>query len=170
MQRKFFLSMLVAGALGLALGGCSSFAPVYGDASAGGLANARFNFAPPGNRLEQIILNRLAIAFPGQAGPDDPVLRVAAGGSSKPSSLSNALDVARPVATGVEATVSISQGETVVFSATRFTNTAYQSGKLTPTDALSATGAQETAARSTAESLRAAILAGYRPGMAAQGQ
>lgn len=165
MRRRQFVSGLAAGAMMLVLSGCSSFAPVYGDMSSSGMAAARFNFAPPTNRLEQVILNRLAIAFPGPATASDPVLSVSATAGAAAISLSNAVAVGRPIGTQVAATVTISQDRQVVFTADRFTDTAYQSGKLTPTDLQSANGALESAARSTAESLRAAILGGYRPSM-----
>lgn len=163
MRRSGFVAMLGAGLVSLVLAGCSSFAPVYGDHAGGGMAAARFNFAPPDNRAEQLILNRLAIAFPGPALPGDPVLKVTANSSSPSRPLSDAFDVARPVNVRVDARMVISQGETILFEATRFADTSYQSGKLTPVDLASATGAEETAARAAAESLRAAILAGYRP-------
>ncbi|QQR39494.1 hypothetical protein [Devosia rhizoryzae] len=162
---KHFLAPLVAGVFAITLGACTSFAPVYGDVSSTSVSAARFNLAPPKNRLEQIILNRLDIAFPGPANPSDPVLTVTAATTGLAGGLSNAIVVGNPVSTRVEATVTITQGDQVLFTTRRFTDSTYQSGKLTPTDVFSATGAQETAARSTAESLRAAILAGYRPGM-----
>jgi hypothetical protein len=164
MNRKHFLG-LAAAFVAVALSGCTSFTPVYGDMSSAGIANARFNFAPPKSRLEQVIYNRLAIAFPGPASVTDPLLTVSAGTAGVAGGMSNAVAVANQVTTRVEATVTITQGDQVLFTATRFTDSAYQSGKLTPTDIMSSTGAQETAAQSTAESLRAAILAGYRPGM-----
>jgi hypothetical protein len=165
MTMKQLLGPIAAGLLALGLSACTSFAPVYGDVSSTSVSAARFNFAPPKNRLEQIILNRLDIACPGPANPGDPVLTVTAATTGLAGGLSDAIDVGNPVSTRVEATVTITHGDQVVFTTRRFTDSTYQSGKLTPTDVFSATGAQETAARSTAESLRAAILAGYRPGM-----
>jgi hypothetical protein len=161
MNRRTALLLLGAGALSSALAGCTSFTPVYGDASP--VSTARFNFAEPGNRLEQIILQRLQVAFPGPATPADPVLKVTASTAGIPEIKSDAYDVGIPVPVRVEATVSITRGDQVLLQATRFTDTAYQGEKLSPTNAASLIGAQETAARSTAESLRAAILAGYRP-------
>lgn len=161
MNRRTALLLLGTGALATALAGCTSFTPVYGDASP--VSTARFNFADPGNRLEQIILQRLQLAFPGPAAPSDPVLRVTATTPGIPEIKSDAYDVGIPMPVRVEATVSITSGDQVLLQATRFSDTAYQSEKLSPTNAASLIGAQETAARSTAESLRAAILAGYRP-------
>lgn len=166
MKRSAFLTLFGAAVLTTTLSACTSFAPVYGDASADGLANARFNFAAPTNRTEQIILNRLQTAFPNPAGPSDPTLKVVAGTSGTSGALSDVFPVGRPVNIRVDATVSIVTAGEVVFTAKRFTDTSYQSGKLTINDISSSTGASETAARSTAESIRAAILAGYRPGMA----
>ncbi len=165
MQRRHFLAVLGSGLLAAGLAGCTSFAPVYGGGEAAGLAAARFNFAPPTNRLEQVMLNRLALAFPNAAGANDPVLRVSARSLSLGGALSKAVAVGSPVETRVEATISIEQDGQTLFTATRFTDTAYQSGKLAPTERASVEGVRETAALSTAEALRLAILAGYRPGM-----
>ena len=163
MNRRIFGSAVACAVFTLALAGCTSFAPVYGDPASGrDMSAVRFNFASPDSHLEQIILNRLKLVFPGPASPSDPVLDIAATTSAPQGVMSDAFDVARPVNVRVQAAVTITQGEDIIFEATRFTDTAYQSGKLTPTDIASRTGAQETAASSTAEALRAAILAGYR--------
>ncbi len=164
MKRRQVLTLGAAGLLAMALAGCTSFAPVYGDASGAGLANARFNFAAPTNRLEQVILNRLAVAFPNPAGPNDPTLRVSAKSSARDAALSRAFAVGTPVNVRVEATITIVQGEQTLFSATRFVDSAYQSGSLTGVDLSSAAGTDEQAAESAAEALRAAVMAGYRPG------
>lgn len=162
MKHRLFGSALAFVVMAVTLVGCTSLAPIYGDPSSGrDMSTVRFNFASPDDHLEQIILNRLKVAFPGPALPSDPVLDIAASTSTPPGSMSNAYDVARPVNVRVEATVTIEDGEKILFEATRFTDTAYQGGKLTPTDIASSSGARETAARSTAEALRAAILAGY---------
>lgn len=146
-----------------ALAACTSFAPVYGDRSGAGMETARFNFAPPDSRLEQIVINRLKVAFPQPALPSDPTLDIALSVTTLPAPMSTAFSVSQPTRIRVEGTVVIEQDDKALFTATRFTDTAYQGGRLTPTDIMSSTGAQETAAESTAESLRAAILAGYRP-------
>lgn len=163
MNRMKLLALAATTLLASLLAACTSFAPVYGDRSGAGMASVRFNFASPDSRLEQIVLDRLKLAFPGQAGQDDPLLDIDVTTSSLPGSQSNAFSVARPVNTRVEAMLTVTRDDAVEFSATRFADTAYQSGKLTPVDIASATGAQETAARSVAEALRAAILSGYRP-------
>lgn len=151
--------MLAAGTLAA----CTSFAPVYGERSGLGADALRFQFAEPDSRLEQLIYNRLKVAFPGEALAGDPVLDITATAGSTQGSMSNAFPVARPVTVRVDAKVSItSSDDEELFSATRFADTAYQSGKLTPVDLQSTSGAQETAAKSVAEALRLAILAGYR--------
>jgi hypothetical protein len=161
---KCILTVLAAVVISLGLSACSGFAPVYGTNGAGGMSGASFQFAEPTNRTEQIIINRLKVAFPGPASAGDPVLKVSAGQGGQQNSMSKAFAVARPISTEVSGTVTVSQGETVLFTATRVTGTAYQSGKLTLNDFESRKGTQELAAQSTADALRAAILAGYRPG------
>lgn len=163
MTRLTFLSPVVAGLLVCMLAACTSFAPVYGDRSGTDVQTIRFNFAPPDTRLEQLIINRLRVAFPGAAAPTDPVLDIAATVSSPAGAMSNAIAVGRPVNVRIEATVKVNSGPDTLFSATRFSDTTYQSGKLTPVGIASADGARETAAHNVAEALRAAILAGYRP-------
>lgn len=161
---KRFLTVLAPVMISLALSACSGFAPVYGTNGAGGMSTASFQFAEPTNRMEQIIVNRLKVAFPGPASANDPVLKVSAGQGGQQNSMSNAFAVARPTSLEVSGTVTVSQGDTVLFKATRVTGTAYQSGKLTLNELESQKGTQELAAQSTADALRAAILAGYRPG------
>jgi hypothetical protein len=164
MKRRALLALAATALMATGLAGCTSFRPVYGDAAASGMEQARFNFAEPKSRMEQVILNRLKLAFPQSAGPQDPTLSVNASAEGPWTGLSNAIPVGRPSGTGVRATVTISQGGAELFSATRVTETTFQGGKLTPTNIFSAQGALDVAAQSTAESLRAAILAGYRPG------
>ncbi|MHA6298284.1 hypothetical protein [Devosia sp. CAU 1758] len=164
MKKHKLLPIAIALTLLGLLAGCTSFAPVYGDrATDGSLASARFNFAPSNSRLEQIILDRLKVAFPGEASPLDPVLDISASAGGLPGSVSNAFSVSRPANIRVTATATISQGGIVLFETTRFSDTSYQTGKLTPVEIASASGTQEAAARSTAEAIRAAILAKYRP-------
>ena len=158
MNRMKLLSIVATALLATILAACTSFSPVYGDRSGPDLQSARFNFAVPDSRLEQIIFDRLKLAFPGQAGPNDPILDIAATTSSLPGSMSNAIAVARPVNIRVEATVTITKDDRTLFEATRFADTAYQSGKLTPVDIASTQGAEETAAKAAAESLRLTIL------------
>jgi hypothetical protein len=156
------LVAIIGLAAALSLSGCTSFTPVYGDVSSTGISAARFNFAPPETRSAQLIMSRLDIVFPGPAGPGDPILSVVATEQGLSRGLVE-LDGPEPRGVRVEATVTITKNDQVVFTATRFADTAYQGGELTPTTIFSATGARETAARAVAEALRVAILAGYRP-------
>lgn len=164
MTRIRLLGMMSAVLLATTLVACTSFAPVYGDRSAAAIASTRFSFAPPANRLSQIVLNRLAIAFPATGGAGDPVLSVAAVKSGPSIGISNAIPAGRPVGVRVEATVTIRQPDGQTVSFTRFADTSYQGEKLSPTNYESEIGAEEAAANAVAEALRAAILASYRPG------
>ena len=164
MKRHQVLTFGASALLAAALAGCTSFAPVYGDASGTGMASARFNFAPPANRLEQVILNRLGVAFSNSAGPGDPTLRVSARRSSPSAALSDTFAVGTPVNLRVEATITIVQAGKTLFTATRFADGAYQGDKLSGVDLASSAGTGEQVAESVAEALRAAIISGYRPG------
>jgi hypothetical protein len=163
MHFKQLISVFVMVLLAGLLSACASFTPVYGDRTPSGISAARFNFAPPDSRLEQLVLNRLKIAFPGPANDADPVLDVALSVRSLSSGLSTSFDAATPARIRVDATVRVIRGDDVLFEVTRSSDTAYQGGKLTPTAIAASAGAQETAALSVAESLRVALLAGYRP-------
>jgi hypothetical protein len=160
---KHILTVLASGLMALVLAGCTSFAPVYGDMSDTGIAAARFNFTAPDTRLEQLVRNRLQSAFPNPATLLDPVLTVSVRTAGVSGILSDVYDINEPVGRRVEATVTITRGEETLFTATRFVDTSYQSGRLELGNGLASAGAQEVAARSVAEALRAAILAGYRP-------
>lgn len=169
MRRRKFLPILAIGLLSTALAACTSFTPVYGDRTGGGVEAIRLNFATPSNRVEQLIMNRLKVAFPGQPGPNDPVLDIGASVTTLPGSQSDAYSVARPTNIRLEAALSIvgADGE-LLFQATRFVDTSYTTGGLASVNINANTGTQESAARSVAESLRAAILVGYRPSTAAR--
>lgn len=159
--RHFFVVAAVATTV--LLSGCTSFTPVYEGGSSNGLAASRFNFVAPSDHLDQIVLNRLRSVFPDPAGPNDPVLAVTTSTASPWAGYSNAIPAGRPAGIRVTAKVTISQDNVEIFSATRFSDTTYQGGSVSPVDVASSTGAYEVAAKSVAESLRAAILAGYRP-------
>lgn len=155
-------SFLVMVAMMPILAACSGLTPVYGDRGARNPSTMSFNFAPPENRLEQIIINELSVFFPGTADASSPTLDVAASTANTPAPMTNAVIVGRVVQTRVVATVTIAYGDDV-FTATRFADAGYKAGDLVPVDLASAVGSEETAARATAEALRAAILATYRP-------
>ncbi len=157
------LQVVIFPAMALVLAACSSFAPVYGSRTESAASSIRFNYADPDDRLEQLVLNRLSVAFPARATAADPILDIAVSVRSLAAPLSDSFAVAIPARIRVQAVVTITQGDEIVFEALRFVDTAYQTGKLASADISASQGAQESAARSVAESVRAAILAGYRP-------
>lgn len=147
---------------GQVLAGCTGLVPVYSDQVRVNASALRFNFEPPETRLEQIVLNRLKAAFPSAASPSDPTLDVSVFSTAVSSGMV-LFSVGRPVGIRVQAKVTISDGDAAdAVEIIRFTDTTYQGGKLVPTDLNSSSGAEETAAVSTAESLRAAILVHYQ--------
>jgi hypothetical protein len=154
------LTSLCLAALLPILTACSSFSPVYGDAKSPAVLS--FNFTPPSNRLEQIIINELSLVFPATPDEASPTLNVSAATANTSAPMTAAVIVGRIVQTRVVATVTIAQGGSL-FTVTRFADAGYKAGDLVPVDLASATGSEETAARATAEALRAAILSTYRP-------
>jgi hypothetical protein len=162
MMTKRFFAVILGCVLAVVLAGCSSFTPVYGTANGISPLAYSFNFAKPRNRLEQIILGDLASAFPATPTSASPTLTVTATVVNMGGSMSSSITVGRVESSRVTATVAIDTNGQVV-NITRFTEAGYQPGALVITDQAALTDAQETAAHSTAESLRAAILATYRP-------
>lgn len=162
MNRLRILFAIIGCAVALVLAGCSGFTPVYGGLTSATPAGYSFQFAKPRNRLEQIILNELAAAFPAPATGASPTLSVNAAAAATTAPMSSAITLGRIVGSRVTATVTIA-GTVSAFSVTRFADAGYQPGAVVVTDQAALTNAQETAARATAESLRAAILATYRP-------
>ncbi len=163
-KHRIIRAILAIGIIAGTIAGCTSFSPVYGDRTVSSLEYARFNFAAPDSRIEQIVLDRLKVAFPGPALPTDPLLDVrvdTTGGLA--SAMSDSFDVGRPSNVRMQATVTIARDGSTIFTATRFSDTSYQGGKLNPVDIANVAGASERAAEAVAESIRAAILAGYRP-------
>lgn len=154
-----FLRLIACVAVLAGLSACSSFAPVYGERSDDALRSARFNFGEPSTRVEQIIINRLKIAFPGDAEPEDPILDVTATVTGLPAPISSAFSAARPVNIRVQAEVTIVRDDETLLSETRFADSSYQGGKLTPTDIYSRAGLEERVAEAVAEALRAALIA-----------
>jgi len=145
----------------LALAGCTSFAPVYSDVA---MAEAKyaFNFAKPVSRLDQIAYQELALRFPGGT-LDSPTLTVSIGASSRGltrSATVNPVTNYEAIANGT-ATITDASGKKL-FSATRSASTGYQTNGQVFADTEAFRSASEQAARDVAESLRLAILAGYK--------
>lgn len=145
----------------LAVAGCTGLTPVYSDAAMAQKTFA-FNFAKPNSRLEQVAYQELALRFP-NAAPDAPTLSVSVGVGSRlltRSASANPLTSYEAVASGT-ATIADAQGKTL-FTASRTASTNFQTNGQVFADTEAYKSASEQATRELAESLRLAILAGYK--------
>lgn len=75
-------AVAVALALALPLAGCTGFVPVYGERGLG-TERVEVSYGKPGNRLDQIIYQDLALKLGKSSSPDAPVVRVATSNSSR---------------------------------------------------------------------------------------
>lgn len=143
------------------LGACS-FQPVYSGALA---ASPMLNlaYAKPGNRLQQIVYQELALRFGSSDAPTAPLASVSLSTSvGGIAALTAANGVATPYRVTVTATLIITQRAdptTKPLSLTRTASAEYTSTGQVLADTTAATEASERAAKAVAESLRLGILA-----------
>ena len=152
-------------ALGLALvaplllGGCSGFRPVYGD---GGLIAQRleFNYAKPGSRTDQIIIQELALRLGSGSNPDAPEIRISSAAGARGLTRTNVTKPGSHLEMSVRTSYSVvtADGETLV-SGTREASAAYVTSGQVIADEAAAKDATERAAREVAETIRLSILA-----------
>jgi hypothetical protein len=142
----------------LALGGCSSFRPVYGD---NGIASERMElaYAKPGSRLDQIVYQEFVLRFGRTQNPDAPLLTVTTTSAGRGLTTTSITKPATQsmVRVTVAAVLTTADGRTV-FSGTRFAEAQYMSVGQVLADTEAANEASERAAKEAAEGLRLAIL------------
>jgi len=143
----------------LALAGCSSFRPVYGEA---GVVQQKlaFNYSKPNSRLEQIIIQDLALKL-GKAtdDPDAPELRVSAAAGARGLTRTAVTKPATQYEMSVSASYSVVSGGKVLLQGTRRAAASYSTVGQALADEAAAKDAQERAAHEVAETIRLSILA-----------
>jgi hypothetical protein len=154
--RKGLILLVLSSAL--ALGGCSSFRPVYGE---NGIANERMElaYAKPASRLDQIVYQEFVLRFGRSQSPDAPLLSVttsSAGAGLTTTSITKPATQSQVKVT-VAATLTTADGRTV-FSGSRNATAQYMSVGQVLADTEAANEAAERAAKEAAEGLRLAIL------------
>lgn len=155
--RSGMLALALAGPLALA--GCSSFRPVYGEAGVvqGQLA---FNYAKPSSRLEQIIVQDLALRLGKQStSPDAPELRISAAAGARALTRTAVTKPATQYEMAVTATYSVISDGKVLLQGTRKATASYSTVGQVLADEAAAKDAQERAAHEVAETIRLSILA-----------
>ena len=143
-----------------ALAGCSGLTPVYGT---GQFTTDRIELAmaPPGNRVEQIIYQDLALHFMRTSGPVVPKLSVSADAAGRQLTDSqNVVDTAqRPHQITVTASITLTDATgKVVFSGKRSESADYNSGPQVLANNQAAADAQVRAAHLLADSIRLSVL------------
>ena len=158
--RRIVFASLVLG-LGTALGACS-FSPVY----SGALASQPMldlAYAKPTSRVEQVIYQELALRFGSSDAATAPWAKVTASVATAATMLSATANPAEALEASVTATLTITARDGSTTPPQSFTRTATASytrtGQVLADNAAFA-DATERAAKSAAESLRLAVLAG----------
>lgn len=158
--RTGFVALALAAPLALA--GCSSFRPVYGEA---GVVQQKlaFNYAKPNSRLEQIIIQDLALRL-GKAtdDPSAPTLRISAAAGARALTRTGTRGTTRPsdqYEMAVSASYSVVSNDKVVLQGSRKATATYSVVGQVLADEAAAKDAQERAAHEVAETIRLSILA-----------
>lgn len=145
-------------ALALPLAGCTGLTPVYGEHGAGAERLA-LRYGAPGNRLEQVIYQDLALRL-GRAGGAVPVVSIAAssGSGALTSDLVTAPNRPRQVTVRARITVTAPDG-TTLYSGTRTQTADYTADAQALANAQAADAAAEAAAHLLADTIRLELIA-----------
>ncbi len=142
--------------LPLAVAGCSSLQPVYGDRGIGA-ERVALSYAKPATRLEQIIYQDLALSLGKASG--GPLLTVVTTASNRPLTRS---DVARPSEQReavVSADIELKGADgTVLFAGERSAAASYSTDGQGLADTEAQRNAEEQAARALAETIRLTVI------------
>ncbi|HEY4199396.1 MAG TPA: hypothetical protein VGM83_02450 [Devosiaceae bacterium] len=142
----------------LALAGCT-LTPVYSEANTEGKFAVRF--APPADRLQQLVYQDLALRFPGTAGPDAPTVHITVRPRAHLLARTATDNPLQSLEVGVTGTIKIiaADGKTVLPSTSRTASAGYEVSGQVFADTEARTEATERATHELAESLRLAMLA-----------
>ncbi len=143
----------------LALSACTGFRPVYGES---GLIQQRLelNYAKPASRIDQIIIQELALRLGSGGGPDAPTVRISAAAGARALTRTGVVKPSTQYEMSVLASYSVTSaaGQTLISGTRRASATYTVSGQVLADDA-AAQDATERAAREVAETIRLSIIA-----------
>ena len=151
-------------AAGLALGGCT-LTPVYGER---GVVAERLEVAygAPATRLDQIVIQELALRLGKAGGPAAPHVDISASAASRALTHTNTARPAKANEVTVNVAYTVTLGGKVVAGGNRAASAAWTTRGQVLADEEARKDAEERAARAAAETVRLAILgalAGSRP-------
>ena len=151
--------LLVLAILGApALAGCSGLRPVYGG---NGVVTERLELAyeKPRSRLEQIIIEDLALRLGKAAANDAPAVTLVAGATTRALTRTAVTKPATQHEVTVTATYSVADGDGVLASGTRRATASYVTVGQVLADEAAYKDALERAGHAVAETVRLSILA-----------
>lgn len=158
-RRATTLALLVL--VGLSVAGCSLH-PVCGDNAIGAKATAlQFSFADPTSRLEQIVYQELRFRFSETTDPDAPRITIRTTSTAALLTTVAAPGARRSLNSTVTGTMTVTVGDATVYGAKRVAMAGRQSLGGVLSDTQTRLDAEESAAKSVAESLRLAILSQF---------
>jgi LPS-assembly lipoprotein len=142
----------------LALAGCSGLRPVYGDAGIGA-SELAFAYAKPQSRLEQIIVQDLALRLGLSEKPDAPEVRVVVTSASRALTRTGTLKPVEHHEATVSAKYTVVVDDEIVLSGSRRATASYTTSDQVLADEAALKDALERAAHEVAETIRLSILA-----------
>jgi hypothetical protein len=142
----------------LLLAGCSGLRPVYGDAGIGADELA-FAYAEPETRLEQIIIQDLALRLGLSESPDAPTVTIVAKSSSRDLTRTGTTKPVTHREATVTASYSVSANGEIVLEGSRRASASYTTSDQVLADEAAFKDAAERAAHEVAETIRLSILA-----------
>lgn len=147
---------LVLGAAGLALAGCT-FAPVYGEH---GVAKGRLEvaYSKPASRMDQIIIQDLAVRLGKSDSPDAPLVSISASSSTRVLTHTNTTKPVTQYETTVTVAYTVTANDKVVTLGNRSATAAWTTRGQVLADEEARKDAEQRAARAAGETVRLAIL------------
>lgn len=142
--------------------GCSSFKPVYGDAS-NVQGSMNFAYAKPNSRLEQLVYQELSLRLGSSDSATAPLASVTVGAGAADLVLSQTANPNKPKEITATATLTITPRDgsgAPVQTYTRRATANYTTSGQVLADKTAENDAAERATKAAAESLRLAVLAG----------
>lgn len=143
----------------LALAGCSSFRPVYGEA---GVTQERLalNYAKPGGRLDQIIIQDLILRLGSTKSSDAPEVTISTSTATRALTRTGTVKPNRQMEVAVTASYVIVAGDRTVLQGSRKAVAAYSTNGQVLADEAALKDATERAAHEVADTIRLSILGG----------